>query len=121
MAPLIVLAAAGFTAGIVWLIHFLLRTSEPCQMALREVRQTPRAAAVLGLPIEATFFLSGSIKVRNSTGKAVLSVPVRGQHGSGLIHVKATKSGGQWTLTSLQLENGATREVLVLRAPMVSE
>lgn len=103
MVPLIVVAVAAFTGGLIWLIFSLLRHSDVCQMAVQRAGQSPAAVSIVGQPIQPGFFVMGTIKIRNGVGRASLSIPVRGSKGEATLETKAAKSSGVWTLTELRL------------------
>jgi hypothetical protein len=67
------------------------------------VQQSPEAAEALGTPIQAGFFVGGSIQVTGSTGGAELSIPVSGPEGSGTLYVVGVKTLGTWKLINLEL------------------
>ncbi len=81
-----------------------MRSSDAYQMAMTELQQNERAISILGEPIEAGWFTSGSINTSGSSGTADLSIPVSGPNGNGRLFVLANKSVGQWEIEQLVLE-----------------
>ena len=93
-----------FTVGIVAFVFGVMRSSDAYQMAMSELQQNERAISILGEPIEAGWFTSGSINTSGSSGTADLSIPVSGPDGKGRLFVLANKSVGQWEIEQLVLE-----------------
>lgn len=85
-------------------IFGLMRSSEPYQMAMDVLLDDPRAARALGEPIEAGFWVSGSIQQSNADGEANLIIPVSGSHDRGRLYVYALREEGVWRLRQLTLE-----------------
>ena len=94
----------AFIGGIFAVVTSAMRSSVPYQDAMTAVQTNPEAVALLGEPIEAGWFVSGSISTSGASGEASLSIPVSGPRGEGTIFVEAEKSGGQWTYYVLALE-----------------
>jgi hypothetical protein len=62
-----------------------------------------RVREEIGEPIEAGMFVSGQLRENGSSGKADLSIPIKGPRSEGRIRVAAYRSGGIWTFTWLQV------------------
>ena len=98
-----VLIAGGivFVVVIMGVVFGSMRSSDPYKEAMQRAQNDPRVTEALGTPIEAGFFVSGSINVDNASGKADLNVPIHGPKGKGSIHVVGTKEGGRWSYTRM--------------------
>lgn len=89
--------------GIFALIIGSIRSSGAYQTALQEVRTNEQAVALLGEPIEAGWWILGSIETSNDSGNADFEFPVNGSRENGRLHVVAYRDSGQWTITRLEL------------------
>jgi hypothetical protein len=94
---------AGLALAVVTFVFGLLKSSEPYKEGLARAQRDPAVVAALGVPVEAGIFPSGSINVSGDAGEASLSIPISGPDGSGTIDVNATKSGGTWSYSRLQV------------------
>lgn len=92
---------------------------------LARAKASPAVQSALGTPIEAGFFVSGSVKVDAVSGHADLSIPLSGPKGKGTLRVKATSSGKTWTFQTLAVDVAATGQTIDLlaepAAPPVNE
>ena len=93
-----------------------MKSSGGYQEALAAARGNPAAMQALGTPIKDGWFPSGNIESSGSTGESDLSIPVSGPNGSGTLYVRATKSLGDWRLTTLVLQVKGTGERIDLLA-----
>ena len=93
----------AFCVFIVTFVFGLMKSSEPYKVAVEAARQDAEVTAALGSPIEPGMFPSGNISTSGSTGEANLSIPISGPNGSATIDVNATKSGGTWTYSQMQV------------------
>jgi hypothetical protein len=99
-----ILFCGGFITTIFIVVFGAIKSSEPYQHALVQARANPAVIAALGTPIEPGTFPSGTINIINSSGNADLTIPIAGPNGSATIYVIATKSAGQWTYTTLEVQ-----------------
>jgi hypothetical protein len=100
LALLIVL----FVAGLAAVIFVAIKSSEPYQHAIQAANHDAKAVSLLGVPVQAGWYLNGSENVTGDFGKADLAVPVTGSRRKGTIHVVATKSAGHWRYATLELK-----------------
>ena len=111
-----VLLCGGLFALIFTSVFGLIKSSDAYIEALARAKASPEVQAALGTPIEPGFFVSGSIKINNNTGNADLSIPVSGPKGSATIRAVATRAGGPWQYSVLEvLPDGGGR--IDLQAP----
>ena len=89
--------------AFVSLIMGSLKQSDAYKEALNKVRADAAAVEALGEPIEAGFFLSGSVNVSGPSGDAVLAIPLEGPKGEGTLYLEATKQAGRWKYSLLEL------------------
>jgi hypothetical protein len=112
-----VLLLSGFIALIFTLILGVIKSSVPYRGSLEIVQNHPLARQSLGAPIDADFFVTGSISVSGSSGNADIAYTVSGPKGSGTVYVVGEKAAGQWEFTTLVLEIAETGE----RVDLLSE
>ncbi len=106
---LAILLVIAFVAAVGGLAFLGMSQNDAYQQAVEHARLSPEVIAVLGEPIEAGLFTSGSVNVSGPSGSAELAIPVSGPEGSGTLYVVAEKSAGEWRFTTLELEvEGAT-------------
>ena len=105
---------AGCFASIIALVFGLIKSSYAYEQSLAMIRQSPKAQAALGTPIEPALLVNGNINVNGPSGHADISYHVSGPQGAATAYVVANKSGGQWTFGTLDLELEATGERLDL-------
>jgi hypothetical protein len=107
---LLVVAIFGAVSG-------LIKSSYPYSEGLARVQASAEVRQVLGSPVEAGFFLSGSINVSGSSGHADIAIPISGPKGSGWLYAVADKSAGKWTFTRLEVEIEGRAERIDLLEP----
>ena len=90
-------------AAAVFSVPFILKQSEPYQVAVARVQGNAEAVSALGEPIS-TGLPWGSIQVSGPDGKADFSFSVNGSRGKGTVYVDARKDLGTWRLDRLELE-----------------
>ncbi len=100
----LVAALVAFALAVGGLAMFTASKTEPYQEGLRRAQQSPAAVEALGQPIEAGFLVQGSVSVDGDGGAASLRIPVSGPDGKGTVRVEASRSGGRWEYTSVELE-----------------
>jgi hypothetical protein len=98
-----VVVCGGFFALIFTAVFGAIKSSDAYTEALARAKASPEVQAALGTPIEPGFFVSGSIKINNNTGNADLSIPVSGPKGSATIRAVATRAGGPWQYSVLEV------------------
>lgn len=107
-ASLLVVFGA-FAAIVVSIVFGAMRSSDAWVLAMDRAKASRAVTGALGEPVEAGFFVSGSVSVSGRSGSADLAIPLRGPEGKGTLFVVATKSAGEWTFTRLELEESATK------------
>ena len=89
---------------IVTLFFGALKSSDVYKQALAKAQANPTVISELGEPIEAGFFMSGSINVNGSSGDADIAIPISGPKKSATIYAVARKSAGEWKYSRLEVE-----------------
>lgn len=100
---LIVLFAA-FIGSIFLVATGAMKSSDVYKQAVAKAQAHPEVVEALGTPITTGYFTSGSINTSTSGGDATLSIPLSGPKGKATIEVVATKSGGEWTFSKLEVD-----------------
>jgi TonB family protein len=113
---LLLVIGAGVGVAVYFGVRYVadtVKSSEPYQLAERELRQSQAAADALG-DIKSTGFPVGNFNTQaGGTGNAAFTMSVEGTKASGRYVVALTREGGSWSITSavLRMDNG---EVIVV-------
>jgi len=102
LAPIVL--CGGCFATIFFGVFGAIKSSDVYQEALAKARASDEVQAALGQPIEAGFFVTGSIEVSGATGNADLAIPISGPNGSATVYAVANRSAGRWSFTTLEVE-----------------
>jgi hypothetical protein len=104
--------------GIFVIANTAMRSSEAYQLALAAAQREPSVTAVLGAPVRAGWLTTGQVNVAGASGDASLEIPISGPRGSGTLAVRAHKSAGKWTFSSLNVRvSGRATPLDLLAAP----
>ena len=106
----LLLVVAGIVAAIVFGVFGAMKSSDVYKQALARAQSSPTVIEAMGTPIEAGMFLSGNINVQNASGNADINIPISGPKGKAVIHAVATKEGGVWSFTTLNVTIQASGE-----------
>jgi Cytochrome oxidase complex assembly protein 1 len=90
--------------SFVAVIFGAMRSSDAYVGALGRSRASPAVVAALGTPIEPGFFVTGTINLTDSTGRAELAIPISGPKADATISVEATKALGVWHFNHLVVQ-----------------
>jgi len=112
---------AGFVAVIVYAAAGMMKSSDAYKLALEKARSNVQVQQRLGTPIEPGFFVSGSVNVAGSSGKADLTIPIKGPKGEGTIYVDATKFANEWKFNRLEVGFGDDPHRIDLQQPLVQD
>ena len=88
----VLLLGGAVIAMIVTMVMSSVKSSVPYTRALAQAKADPTLIAEMGSPIEAGWFVRGTIETRNQSGYANLMIPIYGPNKSGTLHVIAQKS-----------------------------
>lgn len=91
-------------AAVAAIVFGAMKSSDVYREALQRAQNHPEVQAVLGTPIESGWWMAGQINVENDTGNADITIPISGPKGKGTIHAVATKAGGRWNYSRLDVE-----------------
>jgi hypothetical protein len=81
-----------------------MRASWAYSEGFRRACESKDVAAELGMPIQAGWFITGTINVSDSMGDANLNIPLSGSKNGGTLHVVAHKIRGDWQFECVELE-----------------
>lgn len=84
-------------SGIGWGVTKLMK-GEAYALSLENVYANDEVATYLGTPIEAGYFVLGSISTNNGSGTADINYTVEGPNNSARVYVIASKKLGLWTI-----------------------
>lgn len=103
-----------FGAGTYLVVTKVIQSSGAYAGALEMVTQNTEVAEALGAPVTPGFGMSGAVKEQNDTGSADFTVPLSGSKGAGSMHVVASRRGGKWHYTVVDVVvGGKTIDVLM--------
>lgn len=109
----------GFIALVVYGVFGLMKSSTPYKEALMRAQADPLVRSRLGAPIQGGLLLSGQVNVSGTSGSANLAIPISGPKGSGTLVVKARKSRGEWTYSTLNVQpNGPGAPIQLIGAAL---
>jgi hypothetical protein len=109
------LVLGGAFAAFLFLVVFgALKQSDVYKTAVSRAKSDSRVAAALGTPLEEGWYLSGNTSVNGASGDADIAIPISGPKGKGTIYAVATKSGGEWSYSKLQVKVESTGETIDL-------
>jgi hypothetical protein len=114
-AVVFVLVIVGIIAGVFYLIMGDFKSSPVYVEAMKAAQSDPRVAAQLGTPIQAGWFVTGSIEEQGISGDATLVIPISGSRKSGTLYASARKGNGVWQFYTLAVQIDGQSEVIVLR------
>jgi hypothetical protein len=101
LAPLLV--CGGSIALIFVFVFGVMRSSEPYTEALARAKANPEVKAALGEPIEAGYWVNGSIDVSGPSGTAKIAIPISGPKKSATVYVDGTKTAGKWEYSTFEV------------------
>lgn len=109
--------AAAFVACAVIFVFTLMKSSDAYQIALARAKADRRVTEAIGMPINDSWFVSGSTNVTGGSGTADLSIPIHGPKGAATIYCTATKSAGQWQYSQLVVSITNSKQRIDLLQP----
>jgi hypothetical protein len=104
-----------FGGIVMTIITTTFRNSDVYHQAMTRAAADPQVREQVGEPIQAAWLISGDLQVSGGTGSANLSIPVSGPRSKGVIRAVASKNGGAWRFTYLQVNvNGRSEPIDLL-------
>ena len=118
---LTLLILVGMFVGLLMtVITASFRSSDVYKQAMAQAAANEQVRTQIGNPIKADWLISGELKVSNDTGSANLSIPISGSRGRGAIRAVASKNGGVWQFSCLQVVVAGHRSAINLLAVLPS-
>jgi hypothetical protein len=97
------LAIVAFVTSLLVYIEHEFKSSTVYRSSVATARASPEILAMLGSPIDASWFVSGEIsQSTGGGGEATLTIPLRGPKGRGRLWVRAQRQAGTWRFSTLQ-------------------
>ncbi|MCW7550571.1 cytochrome c oxidase assembly factor 1 family protein [Photorhabdus sp. APURE] len=106
-----------FIVGAFMIVMGVMKSSEPYKKALSLAQSNPVVKNILGQPIEAGWFVSGSINER----EAEFDISIKGNRSGGSVHVDANKYAGYWRYKNITVQpdsSGRLIDLLAVDNPM---
>lgn len=115
----ILLIGAGVIALIITLVMGSIKSSAPYTRALAQAKADPTLIAEMGTPIEAGWYVTGSLRSTGQNSFADLTFPIHGPNKLGTLHVVALKSTmvqgmEDWKITVLEARIDGRSEPIAL-------
>ena len=102
------LGALGLLVGFIFLMITLLfgamKKNEVYRVALETAQAHDAVQEALGTPVEDSLIFSGNINVTPTSGDADFAIPIKGPQAKGTLFAVASKSAGEWTFSTLEVE-----------------
>lgn len=97
------------------------KSSALYQTALKEVNSNPDVVQALGEPIEAGWWVNGSINISGPSGQANLAIPISGPKDSGTLYLIGLKTAGQWRFMTLEVAvDGQDERINLLKDSVIA-
>ena len=96
-ASLLLVGAIGYGATS------MFKDTDVYRLSLALVKSDKSVQLALGDPIKTGWLTTGSITLTGSGGNAELSIPISGSRNSAVVHSRATRAGGVWTIDRLSV------------------
>jgi hypothetical protein len=110
----ILLLGGAFIAVVVGIAFGAIRSTTVYKQARDRAVVDSRVAAALGTPVEAGWWVTGSVHEGNGTGGATIKFPISGPRGKATVDADATLERDSWTYTRLIVhpDHGADIDLL---------
>lgn len=113
--PIAIVSVGAFIFGVFIWVTGAIKSTEPYQGALAKAKACPEVQTALGTPITDGFMSTGQINIGESTGSALLEIPISGPKGKANIEVKAEMSSGNWSYSTLEVVIAGQAEKIDLK------
>ncbi|MEM8638767.1 MAG: cytochrome c oxidase assembly factor Coa1 family protein [Cyanobacteria bacterium P01_G01_bin.54] len=114
---LLLITSIGGCGALFFAVFSLLKSSDAYKTGLDAVQESEAVADIIGEPVQAGFWLSGSVEVNGPSGAADIAFPVKGPEGAGTVYVVGQKSAGVWDYSTIQFASKDSDESVDLLAP----
>ena len=79
----------------------LFTESAPYEYALEQASNNAEVIEYLGENIESNGIMQGTISLKNNTGNANITIPIKGTKGKGSVTIVGEKLDGEWVYSAL--------------------
>ncbi|MBP2831352.1 hypothetical protein J8281_04050 [Aquimarina sp. U1-2] len=90
-----------FLGSVIFGVSELMTGSDPYKEGIAKAQQDDYVIQILGEPIEADGIMRGEISIKNSTGKANISIPIKGPKGEARLYVVGDKYKDTWEYSEM--------------------
>lgn len=111
------LVVVGFIALILYFVTGTFKSSPVYTRALQAAQSDARVTQALGEPIQAGWFVTGSIEEQGISGDATLTIPISGPRQGGTLYASARKQNGVWQFYTLAVQVNGDDRVIPLNPP----
>jgi cytochrome oxidase complex assembly protein 1 len=113
----IIAIGAVIVGGLVFFVFGIIKSTDVYKQALARAKSNPEVIARLGEPIEAGWWVSGSVTVNKESGTARFSFPIAGPKAKATVTVEATRERDRWLYSILRAKPDNGGEIDLLAAP----
>ncbi|NHF58766.1 hypothetical protein FK220_005405 [Flavobacteriaceae bacterium TP-CH-4] len=110
---------AVFIGSVFYGITSVFEGSDPYEYALEKVNEDERLIRLLGSPIAKDGMIQGNLSYRNGNGKADMGIPISGPNGDGILYIKASSVGDDWTYHEIRVELSGNESIDLLKEASV--
>ncbi len=114
-AAAFVLLIVGIIAGVFFIITSDFKSSPVYLEAMKAAQSDPRVLEQMGMPIQAGWFVTGSIEQQGLSGDASLVIPISGPRKGGTLYASARKGNGVWQFYTLAVQIDGQDQIIDLR------
>jgi Cytochrome oxidase complex assembly protein 1 len=99
----IVALVAVLGGAIVLFVFTMFRHTDVFREAIARAEANPQVRAELGEPIHEGWWVMGQVRITGPSGRAALSIPLKGSRKDGTVYAVAHKSAGIWKYDTLEV------------------
>jgi hypothetical protein len=105
-----------FTIGLFMFVFGAIKSTDAYKNARDRAAADPRVVAALGSPVEAGWWVMGSVHADTNTGgSADMNFPIHGPKGEAKVHAVATTKGSSWEYSELTATPEGGRPIDLLK------
>lgn len=113
----LIVFSVGIAGALFCGVVSILKSSDAYKTGLQSVQNSSEVEAMIGAPVEAGFWLIGSVEINGGSGRANISFPVSGSNGSGQLHIVGKKIAGTWEYSVITFHSGEDEQTVDLLPP----
>lgn len=116
-----IMCCGGFGAFTYFTAKKMVESSAVYVDVMARTAMDSRIADALGEPVQPGLPSNSSVKESGDTGTAELVIPFTGQKGSATLYANATKQGGRWDYSRLEMVLADGTSIDLTKAPAMEE